>query len=79
VVRTPLVDRLPVKRDLIFHLTPKSAADLTARVGWRGFRAGARLVIPSWFDRALAFAFIVLPRGAIPTIPVHQSEAQAPR
>jgi short-subunit dehydrogenase len=70
VVRTPLVDRLPVKRDFLFHLTPKSSPEFTAEAGWRGLRAGMRLVIPSWFDRALAFVFVMSPRAAIPTIPV---------
>ena len=70
VVRTPLVDRLRVRRDLLYRLTPKSTPEFTATAAWRGFRAGRRLIIPSRADRVLTFLFRMLPRVAIPSIPV---------
>jgi short-subunit dehydrogenase len=70
VVRTPLVDRLPLKRGPLFKLIPTSSAHFVAEAGWRGFRAGVPLVIPSWIDRAMAWMFLILPRAAIPRVPV---------
>jgi hypothetical protein len=57
VVRTPLVDRLPLARTRLVKLAPRSNARDTARAGWRGFRAGKSLVIPRMVDRVLATIF----------------------
>src|SRR6266481_4028548 len=66
VVRTPLVDRLPLARTRLVKLAPRSNARDTARAGWRGFRAGKSLVIPRMVDRVLATIFFLLPRRMIP-------------
>src|SRR6266550_4137008 len=70
VVRTPLVDRLPLARTRLVKLAPRSNARDTARAGWRGFRAGKSLVIPRMVDRVLATIFFLLPRRMIPRVPV---------
>lgn len=70
VVRTPLVDRLPLARTRLVKLTPRSNARDTASAGWRGFRAGKRLVIPRMIDRVIAASFSLLPRRMIPSVPV---------
>jgi short-subunit dehydrogenase len=70
VVRTPLVDRLALARTRLVKLAPRSNARDTARAGWRGFRAGKRLVIPRMVDRVLATIFFLLPRRIIPRVPV---------
>jgi len=70
VVRTPLLDRLPVSRSRLVKLAPRSNASDTAAVGWRGFRAGRRLVIPRLVDRLFAVTLVLLPRWAIPTVSV---------
>jgi short-subunit dehydrogenase len=67
VVRTAFFKELPVKRNRLFKLLPRSSAAETAEIGWRGFRAGKRLIIPQWADRAIGFylrwvPFVLLPR-----------------
>ncbi len=70
VVQTPMVDRLPMKKDFLYILTPKSSAAFTATAAWRGYRKGAPLVIPNGWDRLLARLFRVLPRWAMPPLPI---------
>lgn len=67
VVRTAFFERLPVKRNRLFKLLPRSSATETSEIGWRGFRDGKRVVIPRWADRAIGFylrwvPFVLLPR-----------------
>ena len=66
VVRTAFLNRLPIKHMRLFKVMPRSNAVEIAETGWRGFRAGKRLVIPRLIDRLIAGLFIVLPDRAIP-------------
>ena len=68
VVRTAFYRGMPVKQMLLFKAIPRSDALDTAKAGWRGFRAGKRLVIPRLVDRILAIFLIVLPDRAIPRL-----------
>ena len=70
VVQTPMVERLQVRKDFLYLLTPKSSAAFTAGAAWRGFRKGTPMVIPNRWDRLLAHLFRVLPRWAMPPLPI---------
>ena len=70
VVRTRLVKNLPLRPTRLSKLVPRSNADATAAAGWSGFRAGKQLVIPRLVDRLLAAGLILMPRWAIPPVPV---------
>jgi short-subunit dehydrogenase len=68
VVRTAFLEPLPIKHTWLFKAMPRSNASDTAVAGWRGFRAGRRLVIPRWVDRLLVMAFGALPDRFIPRL-----------
>jgi len=54
VVRTAFFGRSAVAQTRLFKLAPRSNAPETAETGWRGFRAGKRLVIPRLINRMAA-------------------------
>jgi len=45
-VRTPFLERAGARRVRLFQMMPKADARQVAERGWRGFRAGRRLVLP---------------------------------
>jgi short-subunit dehydrogenase len=61
VVRTAFFDRVPVIETRLYKLVPRTDAPATAAAGWRGFKAGKRVVIPRVLDRVIAAACNVLP------------------
>jgi short-subunit dehydrogenase len=65
VVRTPFFERCAVGQTRLFKLAPRANAPQTAEAGWRGFRAGKRLVIPRLIDRIIAAACVLLPDAAL--------------
>ena len=67
-VRTPFLDHLPIKESRIFKAMPRADAAFTAQAGWRGFRAGRRLVIPRLIDRISAGLLMLLPPRIVPAI-----------
>ena len=67
-VRTAFLDQLPIKKSRIFKAMPRADAAFTAQAGWRGFRAGRRLVIPRLVDRIAAGLLMVLPSRLVPAI-----------
>jgi short-subunit dehydrogenase len=66
VVRTAFFEGLAVTRSRMFKLLPRSNAVETAEKGWRGFRAGKRLVTPRLMDRAIAIYCGLAPASLIP-------------
>jgi short-subunit dehydrogenase len=65
VVRTAFFDRWNVGKAPLFKIAPRTNAKATAEAGWRGFRAGKRLVIPRFVDRLIAGGCAVLPDGVL--------------
>jgi short-subunit dehydrogenase len=65
VVRTAFFERCAVGHTRLFKIAPRSNADATAAAGWRGFRAGKRVVIPRLVNRMIASLCIVLPDRAL--------------
>jgi short-subunit dehydrogenase len=61
VVRTAFFDRCKVGKTRLFKLAPRSNAPATAAAAWRGFKAGKRLVIPRWIDRAITAICVAVP------------------
>jgi uncharacterized protein len=61
IVRTAFFDRLGV-RTRLFKLAPRGNAPAIAAIGWRGFRAGKRLVIPRLIDRIMVGVAILMPK-----------------
>jgi short-subunit dehydrogenase len=61
VVRTPFFERCSVGQTRIMKFMPRSSAADTAAVGWRGFKAGKRLVIPRPVNRIAVALFRLLP------------------
>jgi short-subunit dehydrogenase len=61
VVRTAFFERCSVGQTRLFKLAPRSDAPATAEAGWRGFKAGRRLVIPRWFNRVITTICVVVP------------------
>ena len=51
----------PTDREVIVHVD----AAATAEAGWRGFRAGKRLVVPRCIDRFSVLVCRLVPAGAI--------------
>lgn len=66
VTRTAMVDRLPIRRDPMFKLMPRSNAVETCQAGWSAFRAGRVVYTPRLVDRLVALLFATLPTGAVP-------------
>ena len=65
VVRTPFFQRCSVGQTLMMKLMPRSNAADTAAAGWRGFKAGKRIVFPRLIDRISAAICMLLPESAI--------------
>ena len=66
IVRTPFFDRIPIRHTRLFKLLPRSNVTATAEAGWRGFRAGKRLVIPRLADRVITICCTLLPSRLMP-------------
>ena len=64
VVRTAFFNRCAVGPSRMAKLMPRSNAVSTARRGWRGFRKGKRLVIPSMADRMIVGGLHLVPERA---------------
>lgn len=45
-VRTPFLERAGVRKVRLFQMMPKAEARAVAERGWRGFRAGKRVILP---------------------------------
>jgi short-subunit dehydrogenase len=73
-VRTPFLDHLPIKQSRVFKAMPRADAAFTAQAGWRGFRAGKRLVIPRLIDRISAGLLVLLPSRIVPAISTDQPD-----
>ena len=65
VVRTAFFERCLVGQTRLFKLAPRSDAPATAEAGWRGFKAGKRLVIPRWIDRVITTICVVVPDSVL--------------
>jgi short-subunit dehydrogenase len=65
VVRTPFFERCSVGQTRIMKFMPRSSAADTAAVGWRGFKAGKRLVIPRPVNRIAVALFRLLPASVM--------------
>jgi short-subunit dehydrogenase len=65
VVRTAFFDRCLVGQTRLFKLAPRSDAPATAEAGWRGFKAGKRLVIPRWINRVITTICVIVPESVL--------------
>lgn len=65
VVRTAFFERCSVGRSRLMKLMPRSNAADTAAAGWRGFKAGKRLVVPRWIDQFSVLVCRLLPTRTI--------------
>lgn len=64
-VRTAFFVRCDVGESRMSKLISKSSASDTAEAGWRGFRAGRRLVIPRLAHRMIALICTLLPNSIL--------------
>ena len=65
VVRTAFFERCSVGQSRLMKLMPRSNSPAIAAAGWRGFKAGRRLVIPRWIDRFSVAVCILLPQSLL--------------
>src|SRR5262245_22794657 len=65
VVRTPFFARCSVGQSRLMKLMPRSNPADTAEAGWRGFKAGKRMVVPRWIDRFSVLVCRLVPARAI--------------
>ncbi|MDE2286169.1 MAG: SDR family oxidoreductase [Hyphomicrobiales bacterium] len=65
VVRTAFFDRCRVGKTWLFKLAPRGNAPAIAEAGWRGFRAGKRLVVPRLIDRIIIAGAALLPKSVV--------------
>jgi uncharacterized protein len=65
VVRTAFFERCSVGQSRLMKLMPRSNSPAIADVGWRGFKAGKRLVIPRLIDRISVAICILLPQSLL--------------
>ena len=65
VVRTAFFERCAVGQSRLMKLMPRSNAADTAEAGWRGFKAGKRIVIPRAIDRFSVAICKLLPASVI--------------
>ncbi len=65
VVRTAFFERCSVGQTRLMKLMPRTNAAATAEAGWRGFKAGKRMVVPRWIDRFSVLVCRLVPAGAI--------------
>jgi uncharacterized protein len=65
VVRTAFFARCSVGQTRLMKLMPRSNAADIADAGWRGFKTGKRIVIPTFIDRIAVTICTLLPRSVI--------------
>ena len=65
VVRTAFFERCSVGQSRLMKLMPRSNSRDVAEVGWRGFKAGKRLVIPRLIDRISVAISVLLPQSLL--------------
>ena len=65
VVRTAFFERCTVGQSRLMKLMPRSNSPDVAEVGWRGFKAGKRLVIPRLIDRISVAISVLLPQSLL--------------
>jgi uncharacterized protein len=65
IVRTAFFQRAHWGRTRLVKLLPRSNASDVAEIGWRGFRAGKRLVIPGLANRIIAAALTLVPDAVL--------------
>jgi short-subunit dehydrogenase len=65
VVRTAFFERCSVGQSRLMKLMPRSNSPDIAEVGWRGFKAGKRIVIPRWIDRVSVAISVLLPQSLL--------------
>lgn len=65
VVRTAFFERCRVGKTWLFKLAPRGNAPAIAEAGWRGFRAGKRLVIPRLIDCIVVTGAALLPKSVV--------------
>jgi short-subunit dehydrogenase len=65
VVRTAFFERCSVGQSRLMKLMPRSNSPDVAEVGWRGFKAGKRLVIPRLIDRISVAISLLLPQSLL--------------
>jgi short-subunit dehydrogenase len=65
VVRTAFFERCSVGQSRLMKLMPRSNPADTAEAGWRGFKAGKRMVVPRWIDRFSVLVCRLVPTRAI--------------
>lgn len=65
VVRTPFFDHCLVDQTRLFKIAPRGNAAEIAAAGWRGFKAGKRVVIPRLVDRLIATFCTLIPDRAL--------------
>jgi short-subunit dehydrogenase len=65
VVRTAFFERCSVGQSRLMKLMPRSNSPAIAEVGWRGFKAGKRLVIPRLIDRISVAISVLLPQSLL--------------
>jgi uncharacterized protein len=65
VVRTAFFERCAVGQSRLMKLMPRSNSPDVAEVGWRGFKAGKRLVIPRLIDRISVAISVLLPQSLL--------------
>ena len=65
VVRTAFFERCSVGHSRLMKLMPRSNSPEIAEVGWRGFKAGKRIVIPRLIDRISVAISVLLPQSLL--------------
>jgi short-subunit dehydrogenase len=65
VVRTPFFARCGVGQTRLYKMAPHGNAPAVAAAGWRGFRAGKRLVIPRLVDRIIVGGSLLVPQALL--------------
>ena len=65
VVRTAFFERCSVGQSRLMKLMPRSNSPDIAEVGWRGFKAGKRIVIPRLIDRISVAISVLLPQSLL--------------
>jgi uncharacterized protein len=68
VVRTPFFQNCSVGATQVMKFMPRSNAAATAEAGWRGFRAGKRMVVPRPADRFAVSIFRLMPTSIMARI-----------
>ncbi len=65
VVRTAFFERCAAGGTRLFRLAPRWNVESTAEAGWRGFKAGKRVIIPRFADRIIVMLCILLPNSVL--------------